>query len=70
MLSYLVRNIYLELQQGICCYMVDTFLIALSGFLSESLPGLHPDFVGPEAYIILEVLLKTHITKLGIRVNT
>lgn len=50
--------------------MVDTFLIALSGFLSESLPGLHADFVGPEAYIILEVLLKTHITKLRIRVNT
>lgn len=50
--------------------MIDTFLMALSGFLSDSLSGLHPDFVGPEAYIILEALLKTHITKLGIRVNT
>ena len=59
-------------QRQCCCYGVDFFLMGSGYFLSDSLPGLHPGFVGPEAYVILEVLLntKTHITKLGTKVFT
>lgn len=46
-----------------CCpYMVDFYIVGSNCFLSDSLTGLHPGYLGHEAYIVLEVLLKTKHT--------
>lgn len=73
-IAFLMWNHCLRRQQGehhCCCYMADFFLMGSNDFSSDSLPGFHPGFVGPKAYLILAAFLKTktHMTKLGIIVS-